>query len=259
MRRRFGRSIWKHPGAGALAVCVAALALAGCSDTESTQVLPRGVSYVPIQESSQWMDLDPTSRERALAKGDFSLELISFTDGRQVPNANGPIAAEDISYNYDPDLILQGVKAQVPAMIQSYLPRPPHAPKAYKLEIELLRLRTYVRTGTLFTGEWGSYVTEVEVDARVRRADSTVVLQRHYRMNLHKRRSSTHGRGPTGERDRSEIFHLVDRSFRKIAENIGWEIRTGDDWEWKIEPVSPTVPFDPGITIKPSGARVSVQ
>lgn len=220
--------------------------------------MPRGVGYKPIQGDSQWMDQEPTGREKALAAGDFSVQLITFADMRQTPNADG-LARGDVAYMYDPDDILQGVKGQVPGILQSYLPMPPRAPKAYKMEVELLRLKTFVKTGTLLNGEWGSYVTNVEIAVRVRRDDSTVALERHYRMNLEKRRTSADGRGPSGERDRSEIFYLTDQALRRIAENIGWDIRTGDARKWLIVPVSSTLPANPDISIAPALPAVSAQ
>lgn len=197
-------------------------------------MLPRGVFYEPIQENGQWIDQEPTSRERRLANGDFSMQVIGFTDARQFPNSEG-LVTPDIAYRYDPENILQGVKSQVPSILQSYLPAPTSATKAYKVEIELLRLNTLIKTGTLWTGTWGSYFSSIEIVARVRRADSTVALERHYRMELERKRSSPTGRAPAGDIDHSEMFYLVDRSLRKIAENMAWDIRSGDDARWKPE------------------------
>jgi hypothetical protein len=108
----------------------------------------------------------------------------------------------------------------------------PRMAKHYRVEIELTRLKTRIRPGSLWDGEYGRY--EVNLEARVvaRRADSTVVINRPYSITLERRRVTFNGRSPSADMDRNRIYDLTEDGIRQMSEAIGWNLRSTDAHMW---------------------------
>ena len=216
-------------------VFVAAL-MAGCVLEVPNPVggYDSGRDKMPLDETGVWTNKPPTQKELLLTRSDFSVEIVRFTDSRR-PRSMELQSDDQMIYQYDPDNLMGGVSYQVPAILGKYLSYRPKQPKHYKVEIDLKRLETVIKTGTLLSGSWGRYSVDAEVIATVRRPDSSVVFIRTYRYDPKQARKDHSGRGPTKERDRARMYDLTESVLREAAEDIGWDIRQRDARHWKVE------------------------
>lgn len=182
------------------------------------------VAPVPIDETGTWTHSEPNALEKGLARADFSVDLIRFTDARR-PRSMELDAPEQTMYQYDPDRLLQGVSTQVPALVEKYLCYRPKKPRNYKVEIDLKRLIIKEKTGTFFSGAFGRYSVELEMDVIARRYDdSSVILRRTYHLHRERPREDFNGRGPSMERDRAMLYDMTESILRFISMRIGKDI-----------------------------------
>ncbi len=218
-----------------LAVLVVSGMLAGCIIEIPTPTLDvsKGIDKVPLDETGSWTYRDPTEKELLLARSDFSVEIVRFTDSRR-PRSMVLETNDQMIYQYDPDTLMAGVTTNVPGILGKYLSYRPRMPKHYKVEVDVRKLVTNIQTGTFWSGHWGRYHVAFEVDVIARRPDSSVVLKRTYRFDETQKREDYNGRGPTKERDRARMFDLTESILRKTAEQIGWELRMRDARKWKV-------------------------
>lgn len=189
---------------------------------------------MPVDETGEWTFRDPTEKELLLARSDFSVEIVRFTDNRR-PRSMELASNDQMIYQYDPDNLLGSVSYNVPAILGKYLSYRPKMAKHYKVELDVKHLTTVIKTGTLLSGSWGRYSVDMEIAMTARRPDSTVVARRTFRYSEEQRRQDYNGRGPTKERDRARMYDLTETMLRKAAEDIGWEIRQRDARIWKVE------------------------
>ncbi len=187
---------------------------------------------LPRDETGPWTREPVTEKERLIAKGDFSTEIVRFTDVRR-PRSMELHSSDQLIYQYDPDTLLGGTSYQVPAILGKFLSFKPKQPKHYMVELELKRLETVIKTGTFWSGSWGRYSVDMELQATVRRPNSEVVFVRTYRYDPTQPRQDYNGRGPTKERDRARMYDLVEATLRDAAQDIGWDIRQRDARHWK--------------------------
>lgn len=216
--------------------------LAGCIIEIPTPTLDAstGRDRLPIDETGPWTARDPTEKELLLARSDFSMEVVRFTDSRR-PRSMEVDSADQNIYVYDPDVLMGGVSYNVPAILGKYLSYRPKMPKHYKVEIDVKRLRTNIKTGTLWSGSWGRYSVDMELQVTARRPDSTVAMVKTFRYDQTQPREDHNGRGPTKERDRARMFDLTESVLRKAAEDIGWNLRQRDARTWKA-PAPQSIP-----------------
>ncbi len=207
--------------------------LAGCSTYESLG-LSTGRDKMPVDETGEWTFRDPTEKELLLARSDFSVEMVRFTDSRR-PRSMELQSDDQMIYQYDPDTLMGGVSYNVPAILGKYLSYRPKMPKHYKVEIDIKRLTTVIKTGTLLTGSWGRYSVDMEIAVIARRPDSTVAMSKSFTYSQQQKREDYNGRGPTKERDRARMYDLTETMLRKAAEDIGWNLRQRDARNWQAE------------------------
>lgn len=231
MRQRFTDSIRQYAGRAVIATLAVGL-LAGCGY--------RAAEYTPVAEIGPWSEIDPTGMERKLALSDFSVELVRFVDSRR-PQSREARIPDRIIYEYEPDELMQGVSYRFPVLVEKYACYRPKMAKEYKLEVELKRLQTVIKTGTLLTGSYGRYNVNMEIAVLVRRADSTPVLQKHYRYEIETRRKAYDERSPSKELDRAKMYELVEQGIRQMSANMSWDLYTEDAPHWKVEPRKPMV------------------
>ncbi|RYG58965.1 MAG: hypothetical protein EON60_11840 [Alphaproteobacteria bacterium] len=218
-------------------LAVLGTSLSACVDMPGLNV-SKGTDSLPMDETGEWTYRDPSEKELLLARSDFSVEMVRFTDSRR-PRSMELQSDDQMIYQYDPDTLMGGVSYNVPAILGKYLSYRPRMPKNYKVEVELKRLTTVIKAGTLWSGSWGRYNVDLEVTMIARRPDSTVVARKSFRYNKDQRREDFNGRGPTKERDRTRMYDLTETLLRKAAEDIGWEIRQRDARRWHVaEPQS---------------------
>jgi hypothetical protein len=216
-------------GVGAIAL---GQVLGGCA------ILPErasgyGTAYGPAHEAGPWVQEAPREKEMLLAKSDFSVGVVRFTDLRR-PRSMEDGPDDRRLYLFEPDTLLSGVSTRLPALFEKYLAYRPQVAKHYKVELELRQLRTEVLAGTFFSGRsMGRYEVSMEILATARRPDSSVVLQKVYRYQETQPRGGSDGRGPSKEMDRARLTDLVDAGVRLTAQNIGWALRQGDARRWK--------------------------
>lgn len=221
-----------------------ALLLGGCLGNTS-RVTTSPLDIVPVDETGQWTNYAVTQKEALLAKSDFSVDIIRFTDLRRPRSLEIENPDQLVAY-YEPDTLLHGVSTQVPALLNKYLAYRPKKEKHYKVEITLKRMKTLIETGTFWSGTWGRYVTDVDLEVVVRRPDSRVVLAKHYLAYKEQPRKGEGGYGPSKERDRSRLFDLTETSLREISTNIGWDIRQLDARHWNVAKDKPAIVADMG-------------
>lgn len=202
--------------------------------------LDKGIDRMPEDETGPWTYRDPTEKELLLSRSDFSVEIVRFTDVRH-PRSMEVESRDQQIYTYDPDRLLNGVDTNLPGMLGKYLSYRPKMPKHYKVEIELKKLITTIKTGTLLSGHWGRYNVQITLNVVARRPDSTVALEKTYRLDEEQARTDYDGRGPTKERDRARMYDLSEETLRKMAESIGWDIRQQDARKWKA-PAPQSIP-----------------
>ncbi|RYG59166.1 MAG: hypothetical protein EON60_11225 [Alphaproteobacteria bacterium] len=218
-------------------LAVLGTSLSACVESPFSGV-SKGYDSMPMDETGEWTFRDPTEKELLLARSDFSVEMVRFTDSRR-PRSMELQSDDEMIYQYDPDTLMGGVSYNVPAILGKYLSYRPRMPKNYKVEVELKRLTTVIKTGTLLSGSWGRYSVDLEVMMTARRPDSTVVARKAFTYNKEQGREDFNGRGPTRERDRARMYDLTETLLRKAAEDISWEIRQRDARRWKVaEPQS---------------------
>jgi hypothetical protein len=220
--------------------------------------LSKGNDRMPVDETGPWTYRDPTEKELLLARSDFSVEIIRFTDSRR-PRSMELSGGDQMIYNYDPDVLLGGTTYQVPGMLGKYLSYRPKMPKHYKVEIDLKRLNTVIKAGTFWSGSWGRYHVDYVIDVIARRPDSTIALKKTFTYSVDQPREDTNGRGPTKERDRARMFDLTESMLRKGAEDIGWNLRMRDARIWKA-PAPATIPTRlniPPAELKPRASGTS--
>lgn len=216
-----------------LALPLAALLLGGCMESlEGWR--PRNVIQYPPYEGVGYTNRQPTPREQLVAKSDFSVELVRFEDARR-PRTTVPMPRDDVMYEYEPDELLQGVTYKVPVLVNKHLAYKAKMPKHYLVEIEMTGLRTRIVTGTLLSGNFGRYLVELEADVLARRPDSQVIIQRPYTLALEEKRQSFNGRHPTKEMDRARMYDLAEDAFRRLSEDVAWDLRQADARHWDIE------------------------
>jgi hypothetical protein len=180
-------------------------------------------------------------RERLVAKTDFSMEVVRFTDARRPRSLErGP--AEQTIDEYDPDRVLQGTSTRLPAIYEKYLAYKPRTLKHYKLEFDLRELRTEVLYGTFWSGKFGRYAIAYEIEATARRPDSSVILSRRYRVIEDQPRRTYNGYSPSEAMDNTRLMALVDAAVRKTAMDIAWDIRQLDARTWRPEREAAPVP-----------------
>lgn len=238
MRTRFGNFFWDGSGSGRRALIgVSLLCLvlaAGCAERSDRVNVDALDGLIPVDETGPWTSRGPTQKEVILAKSDFSVDIVRFTDVRRPRSMEVDTPDQIISF-YDPDVLMQGVSVQVPALLNKYLAYRPKKAKHYKVEMDLHKLRTTIKTGTFWSGSWGRYDVDMELRALARRPDSKAVWAKTYRIHLDQPRESLNGYAPSKERDRARMFDLTETVMRNAAEQIGWDIRQRDARTWDIE------------------------
>lgn len=206
--------------------------LSGCGEYNPFAV--RHTIDYPPYEGAGYTDREPTEREKLIARSDFSVELVHFVDDR-LPRSTALSAKDAVIYDYDPDQLLQGVTAKGPILINKYLAWRPKVAKHYRVEVELHRLHTRILTGTIISGNFGRYSAELEAHVVARRPDSQVVINRTYSLEAEQKRQTFNGRSPSVEMDRAREYDIAEDLFRKLAENIAWDLRQNDARTWKVE------------------------
>jgi hypothetical protein len=238
MRQTVCHQFWKHAyrTARPLGLAIVATILAGCviEVPNPLSSYDSGRDKMPIDETGVWTNRPPTEKELVLTRSDFSVEIVRFTDSRR-PRSMELQSDDQLIYQYDPDTLMGSVSHQVPAILSKYLSYRMKQPKHYKVEIDLKRLETVIKTGTFMSGSWGRYSVNAEVVATVRRPDSSVVFIRTYRYDPMQPRENYDGRGPSKERDRARMYDLTESVMREAAQDIGWDIRQRDARRWKVE------------------------
>ncbi|MCP5405443.1 MAG: hypothetical protein H6922_04385 [Pseudomonadaceae bacterium] len=205
------------------------LAATGC--TEGWKV--RNVLDYPAYEGVGYTNREPTEREKLIAKSDFSVELVRFEDVRR-PRSTVPHPRDTVIYEYQPDELLQGIAYKAPVLLSKHMEYKTPAEKNYKVEVELEKLRTYIATGTILTGHFGQYTVELEARVLARRPDSQVVVYRPYTLTLTEKRNSFNARNPTKEMDRARMYDLSEDAFRRLSEDVMWDLRQFDARRWDI-------------------------
>jgi hypothetical protein len=219
----------------ALAVAVGiAVGLAACSG-------PYFGTFTPADETGPWGYKGTSRKETLVARDDFSIELVRFTDARRPRSLErGP--TEQIMDVYDPDDLLAGVNTRLPALYEKYLTYKPRSAKNYKVEIELRELRTEVLNGDFWHGPFGRYKVKMEMEATARRPDSQVVLRRGYRFEDVQKRKTYTGRSPSVEMDEARLIDLVDAAVRTTAKNFAYDIRQTDAKHWRPDHETAPIP-----------------
>jgi hypothetical protein len=223
-----------------------ALVISGCS------MLPwGGSSYVsssnlPPYEGAGRTGRPATEKELLLARADFSVEVARLTDSRR-PRSLEHEAPDQIIYEYEPDNLIQSLVYRGPVLLNKFLAYRPKSAKHYLVEVDVLRLDSYIAKGKFMNGGHdGRYVTALEFEALVRRPDSQIVLRRTYTLKQDLPRKSHDGRHASKELDRATMYDVVEDGFRRLAENLAWDIRQTDARTWKINPASlvPAIPVE---------------
>jgi hypothetical protein len=207
--------------------------LAGCIISIPTPGTSRGLENIPADDTGPWTNRKPTEMERVLARSDFSVDLIRFSDMRRPRTMETPTPDQLIQF-YEPDTLLRGVTVQVPAMLEKYMVYRPRMTKNYAVEVELKKLNTNILTGTFWSGSWGRYAVDVEVGVLARRPDSRVVVSKTYRLTHTMTRKSYNGYAPSAERDRAMLYDLTEDTLRDVASQIQWDIRQTDARFWNL-------------------------
>lgn len=198
-------------------------------------------TFTPADETGPWGIKGTHGKEFLVARDDFSVELVRFTDARRPRSLErGP--AEQAMDVYDPDDLLAGVSTRLPALYEKYLTYKPRSVKNYKVEIELRELRTEVLNGDFWHGPFGRYKVKMEMEATARRPDSSVILRRGYRFEDVQKRKTYNGRSPSMEMDEARLIDLVDAAVRITARNFAYDIRQNDAKGWRPEEEDAPIP-----------------
>lgn len=161
---------------------------------------------------------------KRLAENVFDLEVIRFTDARH-PAGRVPKTSPRIIYEYEPDRLLNGVKYRIPVLLEKNFDLTNVPEPIYKVEVELLKLRTLVATGGLLEGKHGKYVVELETHITVREPDSSVMFAETFDIELSERRFAGNARSPSAEYDQQELFALTEAAIRQVAQKVAWKTR----------------------------------
>lgn len=243
-------------------VMVAGALLGGCSTVSMipTPWVDNAPLYPPY-EGVGFTAKDPTERERLIARGGFSVEVVRFSDER-LPRLTAERPADNLIYQYEPGQLMGGLTYRMPVLFNKYLAYRPKAPKHYRAELELVRMFTEIRPGSFFYGgSMGKYVVTMEVRALVRRNDSRVALDKTYTIDIEQRRETFNGRSPSAEMDRSRMYDMAEMAVRQASEQIGWDIRMKDARYWnpardvppapaRLERVTPAPAIMPAPEVK---------
>lgn len=154
----------------------------------------------------------------------FDVRLVRYADGRLASN-EVPLTIDEIIYEYNNDNLLQGVNVRLPGLMQSHFAFGVRNEQYYTVEMKLKHLRNYIRTGTMLTTRFGSYVSEVEVDMLVRDMDSTVLLNETYASEFVTKRDPVGGRHPSKDQDRKAMRTNLDEALKRIAYRTVWDVR----------------------------------
>ncbi len=211
---------------------------------------------MPPHESGKWVDGTPRERELLVAKTDFSMEVVRFTDIRR-PRSLNQAPDEQFMDVYDPENVLQGITTRMPALYEKYLAYKPKQLKHYKVEFDLLDLRTEVLNGNLWSSRFGRYAIALELEVTVRRPDSSVILRRVYKVEDTQNRDSGNGRSPSQKMDEARLMALVDAAVRKTAMDLAWDVRQLDARRWKPERDVPVPTASRGLKPQPTINRAT--
>jgi hypothetical protein len=217
----------------------------------------RQPDYPPL-EGTGFTDREWTQKERLIARSDFSVEIVRFVDNRN-PRVEATDPYDNTIYDYDPDNLMQGVTARAPVLFNKYLAYRPRMAKHYRVEIELTRLKTRIRPGSLWDGQFGRYTVELEARVIARRSDSSVAFNRPYSIELERRRTTFNGRSPSSAMDRNRMYDLTEDAIRQMSEAIGWQLRSTDSHIWgspKTDALPPAQLTTPTAPVTPTNPEV---
>lgn len=230
-----------------LMTLAAALLLGGCGASRYDEY--------PPYEGAGFDERGTTEKERLIARSDFSVELVRLADNRN-PRTEANDPGDNKIYQYDPEVLMQGLSSRLPVLFNKYLTYRPRMAKHYKAEIEITRFKTQILNGTLLSGEFGRYAVAFEARVVARRADSTVAINRPYSVVIEQRRRTYNGRSPSAEMDRTRMYDIAEDAVRQMSQEIGWDLRRTDAHVWTPDVVSGTIP--PAIFTVPSPSEPPV-
>ncbi|MDD9912710.1 MAG: hypothetical protein OXR68_02230 [Alphaproteobacteria bacterium] len=192
-----------------------ALSLAGCNTVDW------GIRKENPVEEGVWRDYYRTKR---FSEDAFMLEVIRFKDAR-LPREKMPDVSQNVIYEYRPEELLSGVNYRLPVLFDKHFNVGRQQEPAYRVELDLLKIRTIIRTGNIRVGPLGRYDVETEFDVVVRRPDSSILFKDIIAVHLDRSRKSMKGRDPAADLDRQRMYDLTEAAVQKTAQKIIWGVR----------------------------------
>ena len=211
----------------AVAICLTAI-LSGCSKgynwTPFTWGQDKGVEYGVALDSDNLIYRDTGAKIGALKRSNFTIDLIRFTDAR-IPENFENMVSDEVIYEYVPDKIMHGVGSYLAPTINHYLKYGKRKENIYKMEVELKRVRTFIRTGDFLSGPFGKYVAALEGDVVIRDEDSKVIMQTSIQVVNEEKRKAIDGSHPNMKQDRKAMMIAVRNGAKTFALKSAWGLR----------------------------------
>ena len=175
---------------------------------------------------------DNRYHNKRIAQNNFDLEIIRFTDAR-LPAGRVPLENPRVIYEYDPEDLLNGVNYRIPVLLDKNFDLTNVPEPIYKVEVDLLKLRTYISTGGLWEGKHGKYNIELETLITVREPNSAIIFQENYDIDLTDKRYAGNARSPSAKYDQQSMFNLTEAAIRQIAQKVAWRMRAAHNKRMK--------------------------
>lgn len=174
------------------------------------------------EESVFFNDLD--SVEVRLKNEIFNIDVINVTDERGPSNFANDIS-DSIIHEYRPERITMGMLPYVKAVLHKKLQFNKKQETEYLAEYTLKNISTKIRTGDWWSGKYGFFESDVELDVIIRDKTSKVLVQKTLNTTSRTERRVAKGRQPSMAMDRKIMLETLNMSLKKIALLSGWELR----------------------------------
>lgn len=162
---------------------------------------------------------EQTTIPKYLEKLDFTMDIIRFEDRRRARSIPKDPTG-NVIYEYDADQLLSGVSHRLPVLFSKHFGYGLVKPNTLLVEIDLQKLKTSIKTGTISTGKFGRYFIDLEADITVRDTDSSVLNTETYKQTFDLKRTSFDGRSPSSEMDRSRMYQVVEEAVRRMVADV---------------------------------------
>lgn len=168
--------------------------------------------------------MDSGSKEDALAREEFYIDLASVVDRRRGEDRIVEPTAEGFIYKYDPNQFLQGLEVYTKNAYSNRLSRMSRGDMRLVTDMEIDRFDIQIARGGFFSGSYGIYELKMAYTVIVRDENSDVIFTDKIEYEDSINRAAYRGHHPSSKQDAKMIRHMLKEAISETATEIGWKI-----------------------------------